>query len=82
MIKVFGDEMPLKANVEVINGYSAHADRGELASWLQAVQESSPALRDVYLVHGEPPAQEELATSLTAKGFTVSSPAPGTTIML
>src|SRR5688572_19714735 len=82
VIKVFGEEVQLKARVEVINGYSAHADRGELSAWLQGVRESSPALRSVYLVHGEPPAQDELTTSLTAKGFTVSSPAPGTTVTL
>ncbi len=79
VIKVFGEEIPLKASVEVINGYSAHADRGELAAWLQAVRESSPKLGSVYLVHGESPAQAELMTSLGAKGFSVSSPAPGTT---
>lgn len=82
MIKVFGEEIPLKATVEIINGYSAHADRGELTAWLQAVRESSPALRSVYLVHGEPPAQEEFMTSLGAKGFSVSNPAPGTTVTL
>lgn len=82
VIKVFGEEVQLKATVEIINGYSAHADRGELAAWLQAVRESSPALRGVYLVHGEPPAQAELTTSLTAKGFSVRSPEPGTTVTL
>lgn len=80
VIKVFGDEVQLNARVEVINGYSAHADRGELAAWLQGVRESSPELGGVYLVHGEPPAQEELTTSLAAKGFSVTSPAPGTTV--
>ncbi|CAN5673700.1 hypothetical protein BH23GEM1_BH23GEM1_02940 [soil metagenome] len=82
VIKVFGDEVQLKAKVEIINGYSAHADRGELASWLESVREGSPALRSVYLVHGEPPAQDELTTSLTAKGFSVSSPASGSTVTL
>jgi len=82
VIKVFGEEVQLKARVEVINGYSAHADRGELASWLQGVRENSPALGNVYLVHGEPPAQDELTTSLTAKGFSVTSPAPGTTVTI
>ncbi|MGI8618701.1 MAG: MBL fold metallo-hydrolase [Gemmatimonadaceae bacterium] len=82
VIKVFGEEVQLKASVEIINGYSAHADRGELAAWLQGVRDSSPALRSVYLVHGEPPAQNELTTSLTAKGFSVSCPEPGTTVAL
>lgn len=78
MIKVFGDEIPLRARVEIINGYSAHADRGELRRWLDAVRESSGALRDVFLVHGEHEAQDALAASLTAAGYAVSCPAPGT----
>jgi hypothetical protein len=30
----------------------------------------------VWLVHGEPPAQDELATALGAKGLTVGCPLP------
>lgn len=76
MLTIFGDEVPLRAHVEVINGYSAHADRVELASWIDRVREQSSGLASVWLVHGEPPAQEELATSLRAKGFTVGCPSP------
>ena len=76
MLTIFGDEVPLRAHVEVINGYSAHADRVELASWIDRVREQSRELARVWLVHGEPPAQEELATSLRAKGFTVGCPSP------
>ena len=78
-IKVFGDDVPLRAQVEVLDGYSAHADRTELAAWLDAVRATSPALGPVWLVHGEPEAQDELATSLRAKGYRVSCPAPGET---
>jgi metallo-beta-lactamase family protein len=76
MLKVFGDEVPLRAQVEVINGYSAHADRVELSSWLDRVRERSPRLSTVWLVHGEPPAQDELATTIHAKGLAVSCPSP------
>jgi len=76
MLTIFGDEVPLRAHVEVINGYSAHADRVELASWIDRVREQSSGLSNVWLVHGEPPAQDELATSLRAKGFTVGCPSP------
>jgi len=76
MLTIFGDEVPLRAHVEIINGYSAHADRVELASWIDRVREQSRELARVWLVHGEPPAQEELATSLRAKGFTVGCPSP------
>src|SRR3712207_9312640 len=40
-LKIFGDEVPLRARVEVLNGYSAHADRNELAAWLGAVRRES-----------------------------------------
>ncbi|HYW50645.1 MAG TPA: MBL fold metallo-hydrolase, partial [Gemmatimonadaceae bacterium] len=32
MLRIFGDEVPLRAKVEILNGYSAHADRSELAA--------------------------------------------------
>ena len=76
MLTIFGDEVPLRAQVEIINGYSAHADRNELGSWIDRVRERSPRLEQVWLVHGEPPAQAELATALAAKGLRVGCPAP------
>lgn len=75
-IKVFGEEVPLRARVEILNGYSAHADRTELIAWLDAVRERSPELEAVYLVHGEPDAQDSLAAALAATGYRVSCPAP------
>ncbi|MEO5567645.1 MAG: MBL fold metallo-hydrolase [Gemmatimonadaceae bacterium] len=78
VLKVYGQEVELRANVEVLNGYSAHADRTELATWLGAVRQSSPALKHVYLVHGEPVAQDALASQLARDGHKVMSPEPGT----
>ena len=75
VIRVLGNEVELRAKVEIINGYSAHADRSELASWLESVRRGSPALRQVYLVHGEEAAQAALSESLTSQGYTVSCPA-------
>ncbi len=77
-IKVFGDEIPLRARVEIINGYSAHADRGELRRWLDAARDTSRDLRDVFLVHGEPESQDAFAADLADAGYVVSCPAPGT----
>ena len=77
MLRVFGEEVPLRAQVEVLDGYSAHADRTELVRWLDAVKARSPGLRRVHLVHGEPPAQEALATWLAARGYAVDVPATG-----
>jgi metallo-beta-lactamase family protein len=74
-IKVFGDEIPLRANVEILNGYSAHADSTELRMWLDAVRRTSPALSKVWLVHGEERAQTALGEALSADGYDVSAPA-------
>jgi len=81
-IKVFGDEIPLRATVEILNGYSAHADRTELRAWLDAVKGTSPALERVFLVHGEPGAQDAFAASLDAGGYRASCPAPGERVAL
>ena len=80
MLKIFGDEIPLRAQVEVINGYSAHADRGELTAWIDKVKTASPKLGPVWLVHGEPEAQDALKTSLSAKGYSVECPEPHTRV--
>lgn len=77
VIKVFGDEMPLRAQVEVLNGYSAHADQQELLAWLREVKRHSPRLRRVLLVHGEGEAQEVLAGLIRAEGLEVGIPALG-----
>ena len=77
ILRIFGDEVPLRAHVEVINGYSAHADRSELMTWLDDVRAQSPALERVHLVHGEPAAQAALTASLDAKGYSVDAPAFG-----
>ena len=76
MLRIFGDEVPLRAQVEVINGYSAHADRTELTAWIDQVKASSPRLGPVWLVHGEPDVQDEYMTSLSAKGYSVTCPEP------
>jgi metallo-beta-lactamase family protein len=78
-IKVFGEMIPLRAQVEILNGYSAHADEDGLVSWLEAVRRSSPRLRHTWLVHGEPTAQDTLASVLNGRGIKATCPEPGST---
>jgi metallo-beta-lactamase family protein len=82
MLRVFGDEVPLRAHVEVINGYSAHAGRSELLSWIGRVQLQSPRLSRVWLVHGEPEAQDALRPAVAALGLRVEAPEPGSRVEL
>ncbi|MFL5563771.1 MAG: MBL fold metallo-hydrolase RNA specificity domain-containing protein [Gemmatimonadaceae bacterium] len=76
VLHIFGDDVPLHARVEVIDGYSAHADRTELTTWLGRVRDKSPKLGPVWLVHGEAPVQDEFKAALTAHGYSVSCPEP------
>ncbi len=80
LIKVHGEEIPLRARVEVLSGYSAHADRTELRDWLTGVRASSPQLRDVHLVHGERNVQDAFIAELADHGIVATAPEPGTVV--
>ena len=70
LLRVFGDEISLRARVEVLAGYSAHGDRHELQTWLDGVTgPGAGAKPPVYLVHGEPDAQDAFAEQLRAAGY-------------
>jgi metallo-beta-lactamase family protein len=73
-LRILGEDVPLRARVEILNGYSAHADRTELTSWLHAVRRRSPKPPKVWLVHGEPVAQDTLAGRLRGDGYDVGIP--------
>jgi len=64
-VKIFGERFPLRAQVETINGFSAHADRGELLGWVQAMHKR-PA--KAFVVHGEPEPAQALADGLAGLG--------------
>ncbi len=82
LLKIFGDEIPLRARVEILNGYSAHADRNELTTWLASVRKGSKRPPRVWLVHGEPPAQDALAERLRGDGYRVDAPVQGAKVEL
>ena len=76
-LRILGEEVLLRAQVEVLDGYSAHGDRRELVEWLDAVKASSPRLEQIWLVHGEEEAQDAFAATLRAKGYPTECPRPG-----
>jgi hypothetical protein len=51
-----GDEYDVKANIEQINAFSAHADYEECTKWLKSIDTSR--LKKIFMVHGEKDAQE------------------------
>jgi len=56
-IDLDGERVPIAAHIETLSGLSAHADRRELATWLDAI----PGHPNVALHHGDVGAQEALA---------------------
>jgi len=79
-VKIFGRKYPLRARVETINGYSAHADRDELLAWVRPI---AGDLRRAFVVHGDPDPAAALADGLRHLGVRqVSVPARGDTFPL
>jgi metallo-beta-lactamase family protein len=50
-VRIFGVMRDLNAEVQVLNAFSAHADRDELLEWSEAC---GPQVRRFFLVHGDP----------------------------
>jgi metallo-beta-lactamase family protein len=48
-VRIFGLDHPVKAEVRVLNSFSAHADKGDIMDWLSHVR----GIQKVFLVHGE-----------------------------
>jgi metallo-beta-lactamase family protein len=67
-VRIFGVERDLRAEVQVLDGFSAHADREELLEYAEETRRRGD-LRDIILVHGEPSAQHALAARLAERGF-------------
>jgi len=64
-VKIFGEPHPLRAEVVVMDGFSAHADSEELVDYAWRVNErGGQALEKVFLVHGEQEQREALAEKL------------------
>ena len=65
-VRIYGDEYTLRADVQILPAYSAHADHGELMEWAGAMHLDK--VQDIFLVHGETEAQTALAQSLQGAG--------------
>ena len=80
-IRLFGQTLPVRARVEQIPGFSAHADRTELLKWLSKIGPTAP--RHVFVTHGEPEVSRHFAETLkTTKGYAASAPAYGDAVTL
>lgn len=66
-VKIFGEMVPVRAEVKVIASYSAHADYSELIRFLSCQQKDQ--VKKIFLVHGEAPAKYAFKTRLLQEGY-------------
>ena len=65
-VRIFGEEFERRAEVVVMDSFSAHADRTELLDWAGRIEEK-PA--KTFVVHGNEDQSESLAAALREIGF-------------
>jgi metallo-beta-lactamase family protein len=71
-VRIFGETHQNRAHVEVLNGFSGHADRDELLGWVGAIRQKP---RRTFLVHGEEKPAFALAESLKQRyGLVIDVP--------
>lgn len=70
-VKLFGEEVAVKAQIHNFRGLSAHADRKGLLHW---VNYFDPRPKKVFLIHGEDSVTEEFTETLSAIGFEAIAP--------
>lgn len=66
-VKIMGEWYRVKADIEQINAFSAHADYKESLEWLQSFDTSK--LKEIFMVHGESDAQEFFQKYLAENAF-------------
>jgi len=64
-VRILGQTHPVRARIEQIHGFSAHADREEIFAWLSKLRQPP---RKIFLVHGEAEAAEAFGGFLRERG--------------
>jgi len=65
-VKLFGEEVAVRAQIHTLGGFSAHADRRELLDWISHFKSKD---MKIFVVHGEEKSAQSLAASLQEAGF-------------
>ncbi len=79
-VKIFGEEVPIRAHIENIPGMSCHADYNEILAWLMGFDRPP---KKIFIVHGEPEASNALAERIHKKyNWPVTVPEHGEKVLL
>ena len=77
-VKLWGEEIPVRASIHTMGGFSAHADQSNLLDWFSVVAPSKPR---TIITHGEDRAREALSERIYSSfGLTAERPALGDVI--
>ena len=60
-VKIHGQMVPVKAHIETISGFSAHADYREILAWLMGFNRPP---KQTFIVHGEPDASRAMSDKI------------------
>ncbi|MER8044643.1 MBL fold metallo-hydrolase [Streptomyces sp. NPDC094032] len=78
-LKMFGEYVPVRAEVADVPHFSAHADAGQIVDWLRG----APPPHTTYLVHGEPEASQALRDRIDRElGWTAVVPRSGEAVLV
>ena len=67
VVKIFGDEFEVRAEVIVMNSFSAHADAKELLDYVNQFDKSR--MQRIFIVHGDEDQQKIFYERLKSVGF-------------
>ena len=70
-VKLFGEEIAVRARIVNFKGLSSHADRDHLIAW---AEHFSPKPQQVFVVHGDAPVTEVFADTLNERGIPAHAP--------
>ncbi len=74
-VRIFGEDIPVRAAIHSVDGLSAHADRDALLDWARGFVQ---APRQTFVVHGEPSAAQAFSELLQQQlGWQVTVPEQG-----
>jgi len=79
-VRIFGEEIAVRASIHTLGGFSAHADQPALLAWASGFQRPP---RETFVVHGEESASLALAARLRAeRRWNVAVPRAGQSVNL
>lgn len=72
LVKIFGEEIAVNAEIRTLDAFSGHADRDGLLTWVDKMEKKP---KEIFLVHGELPAQKSLKQNIYDK-FNINTVIP------